>query len=171
MTGQLLVRLETELPNGKYFVLVLSELREHSNKLKLSFTTAHIDRIIEYSRENAGKIPIKDFGIGLHSQVKELLYRISDELGDRFFLSLDKDSVPYYRQSEPLFGLAVERRFPSASEDISEAGKCLGLGRSTASVFHLMRAMELAVVEIGRLLGVTVVDQNNVDLEWGKNTW
>jgi hypothetical protein len=75
--------------------------------------------------------------------------------------------VPYYSQSDPLFGAEVEDRF-NASEDISEAGKCLALGRSTASVFHLMRAMEVAVSEIGKVLNVTVVDKDNVNLEWGK---
>ena len=39
------------------------------------------------------------------------------------------------------------------------------LGRYTASVFHLMRAMEIVVSSLGVK---TVIDKNNTDLEWGK---
>jgi len=36
----------------------------------------------------------------------------------------------------------VAERFPEAIFDMAEAGKCLALDRSTASVFHLMRVTE-----------------------------
>jgi len=47
------------------------------------------------------------------------------------------------------------------TEDISEAGKCLSLNRPTASVFHLMRVMELAVQRFGNELSVTLVTEKN----------
>jgi HEPN domain-containing protein len=48
-------------------------------------------------------------------------------------------------------------------EDIEEAAKALALQRPTACVFHLMRAMEIAVKRLGKRVGV-----QNVDKEWGK---
>lgn len=73
------------------------------------------------------------------------------------------DGAELFRQKNPFFGDKVEDAFPRAAEDISEAGKCLALDRSTAAVFHLMRAMESAV---GRLS--LKLDIPNPDREWGK---
>jgi hypothetical protein len=75
-------------------------------------------------------------------------------------------SIPYekselFRQKDPLFGSEVESKFPSMSEDIAEAGKCLALARPTSAVFHLMRVMELAVQRFGSELGVILVEQKN----------
>ena len=42
-----------------------------------------------------------------------------------------------------LFGNFVEDHFPSASPEISEAGKCFALARYSATVFHLMRVLEI----------------------------
>ena len=47
------------------------------------------------------------------------------------------------------------------SEDISEAGKCLALNRATASVFHLMRIMEIAVQRFGDKIGVALATDKN----------
>jgi hypothetical protein len=74
----------------------------------------------------------------------------------------------YINQGEPIFGSDVDNKFPVMSEDISEAAKCIALSRYTAAVFHLSRAMEAAVVRLGEALSVTVLDKNNVELEWGK---
>jgi hypothetical protein len=71
-----------------------------------------------------------------------------------------------YAPSAPLFGQDVEDKF-NVAEDIAEAGKCLALGRTTSSVFHLMRTVEAAVKKLGEALNVTVVDKHNVDLAWG----
>jgi hypothetical protein len=44
--------------------------------------------------------------------------------------------------------------FPSAENDIREAGNCFALDRPTAAVFHLMRAMEVGLKAIAKTLGV-----------------
>jgi hypothetical protein len=85
LTGQLYVRFEIGLPDSKYVVQLLSELREQSDKLKLPLTKIHIDRIAEYASTNAGILSIDNFWLGMHGLIKELLYRLSDELGDRSF--------------------------------------------------------------------------------------
>jgi len=53
----------------------------------------------------------------------------------------------------------VEDKIPSVIADISEAGKCLGLERPTAAVFHLMRVMETGVQKFGDKVGVTLTDE------------
>lgn len=61
----------------------------------------------------------------------------------------------------PLFGVEVESKAPQMSEDIAEAGKCVAFGRYTASVFHLMRVMEIGLQRLGELLGVQLVTEKN----------
>jgi hypothetical protein len=45
----------------------------------------------------------------------------------------------------PLFGEQVATNFESASYDIKESGNCYAVGRNTAAVFHLMRALEVGL--------------------------
>jgi hypothetical protein len=93
----------------------------------------------------------------------ELKERIQDELEGKVFYAFSKDTE-YLLADAPLFGEEVGDKFPKATEDISEAGKCLALERSTASVFHLMRAMELAVQALYTAIGL----MGNPEREWGK---
>lgn len=52
-----------------------------------------------------------------------------------------------------LFGEKVAEVFDDTADDIEEAAKCLALGRSTACVFHLMRAAEGAAAIVSKRLG------------------
>jgi hypothetical protein len=49
---------------------------------------------------------------------------------------------------------------------MDEAGKCLGLGRSTASVFHLMRVLEVALHAVYKCLGISI-PLLGTDRNWG----
>ena len=72
-----------------------------------------------------------------------------------------------FKNDDPLFGEEVFQKFESSREDIEEAGKCLAVGRATASVFHLMRALESAVQKVGDKLGATITDSAGRGLPWG----
>lgn len=85
---------------------------------------------------------------------------VGDEMEVKLFLAIPAHRSAYFDQSSPLFGDEVSVAFPAAVEDISEAGKCFALGRNTAAVFHVMRAMEVAVQVIGGKLGATVSDND-----------
>ncbi len=62
-----------------------------------------------------------------------------------------------------LLGEAVQERFPSLATDIDEAGKCFATGRFTATVFHLMRVMEVGVQEFCEALGVVLIDKRGAE--------
>jgi HEPN domain-containing protein len=64
-----------------------------------------------------------------------------------------------------LFGVVVADRFSDATFDISEAGKCLALGRYTASVFHSMRVLELGLQSLAHEL---LPNNKWDDKNWGK---
>lgn len=85
--------------------------------------------------------------------VEELMGRLHDEMKAEVFFHLESTNARFL---DPLlFGEAVAKRFPEASIDIEEAGKCFAFGRHTASVFHLMRVMEHGLSALAAFLGVT----------------
>lgn len=86
--------------------------------------------------------------------IDELQERIKDELEDGYFLHLSKDEVKFFEPKEALFGKLAETNFPSIAYEIDEAAKCLALGRSTASVFHLMRTLEVGIGAIRQSLNL-----------------
>ena len=87
-------------------------------------------------------------------QVKIAQGRIQDEMEAQLFFHVSLKEAEFYEPKEPLFGAIVEAKWPRLIEDISEAGKCMALGRYTASVFHMMRVMEVGVQDFGTTLGV-----------------
>lgn len=100
--------------------------------------------------------------------LEELRERIEQSLEDRLVYAIPPGNAAYIRQSLVIYGKDVPEVFIDAAYDLAEATTCLGMSRNTASVFHLMRALEFAVQKLGEELGVTVIDKHNRDLEWGK---
>jgi len=84
--------------------------------------------------------------------------RILDELAKEFFFQVHRQDVQLYGHKAP-FGEAVTKKFRRAIADIENAGNCLALQQPTACVFHLMRAMETAVRQLGKRLNVTITPQ------------
>lgn len=89
----------------------------------------------------------------LFKLVEELMGRLHDEMKAEVFLHLESGNARFLEPQ--LFGEAVAKRFPAASIDIEEAGKCFAFGRHTASVFHLMRVMEHGLFALAAFLRVT----------------
>lgn len=92
--------------------------------------------------------------IRLATQIRALRQHVADEMAELKFLQIEGEHVALYESDAPLFGELVAERFSSANDDIEEAGKCLALGRGTATVFHLMRIMEAGLKALGAELGI-----------------
>jgi hypothetical protein len=85
--------------------------------------------------------------------IEELSGRVQDHLRSVYFMHVPKGKADYYRTYP--FDTRVSERFPSATFDIEEAGKCYALARHTACVMHLMRVVEIGLRTYGTALGVT----------------
>jgi hypothetical protein len=136
-----------ELPGPSYLLLIQAEELARAQELAKSefpMLAAQIGRL----RAATLNTNLADF----MTILGELGNRIEEELASKVYLEIKSDRDLY--ENNVLFGVDVEARFAGASEDISEAGKCLALGRFTASVFHLMRVMEIGVQEFADALGV-----------------
>ena len=87
----------------------------------------------------------------LSSRADHLRHRVQDELENEWYFQVDRNEVRYYGKKD-LFGPQVAKKFKAAAYDIEHAGNCLALQQPTACVFHLMRAMEVALRALGARL-------------------
>jgi len=98
---------------------------------------------------------------------RDAMARLRDELSSVTLLELDAKDRGFFEPDAPLFGPDFATKFPSnGAFELEEAAKCIALGRSTASVFHLMRLMEIAVRAVARCLGIPDPLQP-ADRSWG----
>lgn len=74
--------------------------------------------------------------------ITELERRIDDELDNITFGFIPYEKTKYF-ESDKLFGDEVYDCFKLARQDIKDAGTCFASELYTASVFHLMRAVEV----------------------------
>jgi hypothetical protein len=95
----------------------------------------------------------------LSQRCDHLRHRIQDELENEFYLQVDRQDVQFYEKAD-LFGTLVTAKFPKATNDIKNAGNCIGTQQPDACIFHLMRAMEIAVRQLGRRLRITITPQS-----------
>lgn len=84
----------------------------------------------------------------------QLEIAIMEDLLQLTFLRLSPYEAKLY-ECDAIFVSAPEihAAFKSANPDLKEAGTCLALGRGTASVFHLMRALSVVLKALARHLG------------------
>jgi hypothetical protein len=94
-------------------------------------------------------------GLGISQAINHLLSRVKDDLALQNFYRVGQEDFQLYGRAD-LFGEAVTKKFKNAAADIRSAGSCLALGQGTACVFHLMRAMEVAVRKLARSLKINV---------------
>jgi HEPN domain-containing protein len=140
--------------------------RKNAIDLDLPASLAACDRILEilarakHDKPDLAYLDQMDTGL-LGTACGSLATAFRDETMGRFALVLPLSAWKLYEQQDPLFGDEVFINFHSANEDIAEAGMCLALGRATACVMHLNRAMEVALKALANTVGV---GQQN---DWG----
>jgi HEPN domain-containing protein len=133
---------------------VTKSMLQECEYVGLTFSSITIKRLLE--RLEAGDFTASEY----RNIIKELDGRISDELAEIVFLHLPKEHTNLY-DDKPQFGSEVADKFPKAMTDIQEGAKCFAVGRSTATVFHLMRVMEYAVQYLGKRLNISLVAEKN----------
>ncbi len=113
---------------------------------------------------------ISDLGINLawvEIELDNLLSELSRDMFNNTFLHVSGDLKRYVNQEYP-FGEDVAEAFPSAENDLYEAGNCLAVGCNTAAAFHLMRAAEVGLWELGRDRQIPLAQSGRIEFaEWG----
>lgn len=136
----------------------LAELERVASELNLDATLHYVRYSLElFSRGLVGHhgelmLP-RNHSERLASCLESIRTSFLVQMNSKLVLVFDSKHLEYIRPNGPLFGYEVEDAFPKASEEITEAAMCLAFHRPTAAVFHLMRAMELAVQRLAEALG------------------
>lgn len=103
----------------------------------------------------------------LMAEVRHVHDGLIAEAINRKFVSVLPDRAKYLGQEEP-FGKQVYDAFPSARFDITEAGNCLACGINSAAGFHLMRAAEIGLWELGMDRQIPLAQAGKIEFsEWG----
>jgi hypothetical protein len=126
-------------------ILSLDSVSKDMKELGLRFSLAEVERVKAKVEE---RLPTID-------ELDNIFSRIRDELAENLFLQVSKEHIELYHSAVKLFGQEVANQFPSAAVfEIDEAAKCIALDRPTASVFHLMRVLEIAIGATRKSLGI-----------------
>lgn len=133
----------------KIYLAACNRFDEHVEACELRASIRALSRLVGNLEES------KEFTYAIFKEyVEDLLLRMKDELELTRCFVLETNKVQFYEPEKPLFGDLVASGYPSAYQEIEEAGKCLALGRATACVFHLMRTMEIGIRAVAKGLKI-----------------
>ena len=153
-----------DLPNegiaqiGDAIVPQLSVVEKIAQKLSMRSTLHQIERMRGLIKDDH---PIN----GFDAEIRQLAIRITEELHDRRFIYLTPENAELY-ESVALADVLIGK-FGSARRDADEARVALALGLGTATVFHLMKVIELGIYGVRRCLGI-VEPLRSEDNNWGR---
>jgi hypothetical protein len=137
----------------------LTSLAEQLEKIGMPFTLISVRKLLEEMQDKVLTVSHLKF------RLDDINARIDDELARAKFFCVESHAE-YIEPKEPLFGADVTTKFPGATFDIEEAGKSLALGLTTASVFHLMRVLEIGLAATSKCLSIQT-NLNGPDRNWG----
>lgn len=146
--------LSTEM-TAKFSELVAA-FTESCEPLEVNITKRAAERIQDQLA--GGHLYWVELGVKLET----LSQTFRDEMDTSKLFALNPRVANFFALASDAFSDDVVLKFPKAEYDLEEAGKCLATARNTASVFHLMRAVESVLQELCRGLQI-----ENVDRRWG----
>lgn len=102
----------------------------------------------------------------ISTMVEMLQSSITADLGSHYFLDIEPGKKEYFEQTNFPFGENVHDEFQDSNYDISAASRCFALDEWTATVLHLMRALEPGLVWLGTEVGLSKSDLEHTN--WQK---
>ncbi len=119
-------------------------LRDQLESLNCENTIKALDRMHDHTEQG---MATKEAFARLHYLQSDYISRLHDEIASKMLLFLTMKEAGYYEY--PLEGWEdVVDAFPSTAFEITEASKCYALNRYDATVFHIMRAVEVGILAL-----------------------
>ncbi len=107
-----------------------------------------------------------DIFVRIQNHLREVPQIVRREAEPRRFFMIAPEHQRFYEPQGYLFGAEVDIGFETIRYDLSEAGKCLALERSTAAGYHLVRCLEAGLRALARSLGIDD-PKKGYDQTWG----
>lgn len=146
-------------PSAVEFEEALDLLEAHAAALDLPLTLKNL-RDVRKTWEKAATTPkgrVFDLTqtFQLSTKTGTFTQRMRDEYSTRVFLAVPYGMAKYYSSPQDVFGKKAWDAFPTQGQfEMEEACRSFALARSTATVFHLMRLMEVAITAVRKSLGI-----------------
>jgi hypothetical protein len=135
----------------------LSELGMHLSTLNTRVSIAALTELTIILKDEANQIS----ALAAMDRIAEIAVTFRRELSLRKTFCIETSREQFFAPEPGSYAPDFDVKFPAAIYEIDEAGKCLALGRSTAAVFHLMRAMEIGIKGVSRCIGVADPTKNH----------
>jgi hypothetical protein len=136
----------------------LNTVIRHADFLGLPMTARGAGKFLQELSEIIAEKKLED-------RINELVRRFEDETDPLFFLYIPSDKLPYFKGEKIAASVLME--FPRAAGELHEACECYALSANTACVFHLMRALEMALKVIAKSLSIPDPTKD-YERNWGK---
>jgi len=152
---------ETFLPTiASQYAVALGTVKDTADHFSLPGTLVLARKLLKWLEQDDLKLTLDQLSAtGNHA--RELRDRLIDELRVRTVVVLPEGKAQFYQvDSAAIFSESVKDKFPSADFDIREAGSSFALGRYTASVFHLMRCLEIGLNALSAKFGLSMLHDN-----------
>jgi hypothetical protein len=120
-------------------------------ELELTASLATLRKIQTVTQEGKGTRETLNAILSLQA---ELHGRLVDEMQGKLFWTLNIKEAEWYKNPRKGWEEIIER-FPDALSDIEEASKCIALSRYAAAIFHSVQVVEVGLIGLGKLIGVT----------------
>jgi hypothetical protein len=134
------------------------KLTVETMKTLLEETISVIDEIGLHGTKRLANAIVDDLEkilvVNLADSLKKLQTILKSELSEKLVMYIPTHNAWWFN-NESSFGLGVKNAFPSATEDIVEAGNCYAVDRPTACVFHSMRILEHGLRTLAQDVGLT----------------
>jgi hypothetical protein len=127
--------------------MYLPQVEKFADELELKATRESAKRL----RNAIGQADYRKWH--LVDDVRDVLYRMHDELRSCQFIFVAPRFAKYYKQIG-FFGQEVSDCFSSAIDDIQDAGTAFATGLPTSCVMHLMRVLEVALKTLASRLDI-----------------
>jgi hypothetical protein len=137
---------------------ILVMINEHFRDLGMQITADTVQDVVD----DLNKTSVRRNFQWLMDKAGDIDSLAHKELSGKVFLYVPAEQAKYFPRKNDfhLFGESVAEAFPSATSDITEAGQCLALSRASASVFHLMRVLEIGLGALGKKFDVSTTNTN-----------
>ncbi|WP_192177573.1 hypothetical protein [Mesorhizobium amorphae] len=141
---------------AKQFDAFLKPFIESCGPMGAKISSKAAERIVQMLKDKSLNY------VELGMKFETLAQTFRDELESSRLFALNVRTADYFALATETFGADVIANFPDTEYDLEEAGKCLATARNTATVFHLMRALEVTLQFLCKKLNIP-----NTQRVWG----